>query len=526
MNDYFDQVGQELRKALRRRAHQPWYARLRPNSSRPLVVLVACFLVGGSALAATGVFQTGNPVQPGVPVAADALNGAAIPSSVHLLPLRVSDPDGGPPWGLRVLKTTRGLMCVQLGRIVDGRIGVLGKDGALGDDGRFHPLSMNFLEGGAFNCGTEDARGQAFLNEAAYGLPASGLRGYERQARLGCYQAKPSARVCPPGDLRDVFLGLLGPDAQSISYENATGETVTVPTIGSDGAYLIVLPHRVRGCLPDAIFCSRNQTGATGGPELSQEESGGVIRAVNYRRGTSCELVTGHEAEQRRSREAERAKALQTQFPAVYRRVYQDGRLRGAISQLTPAQLADFEAVLRQHPVNRPSRCPEVGYFASGSRPLTSAEVASPLSVRLRVSRYYCEDNELTVPCGVRVPAGLRRIELGHEAPQVLVEVNFVSRIAIANADSHYEINTSNPSDPANPKCPSPGGGSFGPTETDLHAGQRVRYTELLNAQCRGRSHITVGLVRVDGPAGSMPVPGLPGESGEIPVGQANITVP
>ena len=35
--------------------------------------------------------------------------------SAHLLPLRVPDPAGGPPWGLRLVTTSRGLTCVEAG---------------------------------------------------------------------------------------------------------------------------------------------------------------------------------------------------------------------------------------------------------------------------------------------------------------------------------------------------------------------------------------------------------------------------
>jgi len=52
-------------------------------------------------------------------------------------------------------------------RVVDGRIGVLGEDGAFDDDGAFHPLSVDFLDGDA--CGTEDAHGDAFVNEQLHG---------------------------------------------------------------------------------------------------------------------------------------------------------------------------------------------------------------------------------------------------------------------------------------------------------------------------------------------------------------------
>jgi hypothetical protein len=41
--------------------------------------------------------------------------------------------------------TTRGEICVQIGRLDDGQLGQLGIDGAFHDDGRFHPLAPDIL---------------------------------------------------------------------------------------------------------------------------------------------------------------------------------------------------------------------------------------------------------------------------------------------------------------------------------------------------------------------------------------------
>jgi hypothetical protein len=41
-----------------------------------------------------------------------------------------------------------------------------------------------------------------------------------------------------------------------------------------------------------------------------------------------------------------------------------------------------------------------------------------------------------------------------------------------------------------------------------------------------GKAHITVGYVTVNGPSGSAPVPGLPGQSVEIPLRQTDFKVP
>ncbi len=470
MSDYFDRVEQGMREALRREAHLPWHARLRPRLSRPLIVALACLLIAGSALAATGLLRTGEPVGASVPPIPNADEGATIRGSAHLLALRVADPDGGPTWGLRVLRTTRGLMCLQLGRVVDGRIGVLGQDGAFHNDGAFHPLSTDFLDG--IGCGTEDARGNAFVNEQISALPASALTGDEEHISGDCYKASPEPSACPPIDLRDVYFGLLGPDAVSIAHTTPNGATVTTPTVGQDGAYLVVLPHSTKRCAPGALVCAITQgTGYTGGPELRQSE---VIRAVSYRNAPTCHVPLPSEWVPHR------------RFPT----------------------------------------CPSVGYAPAPTRHFTPAQLASRVTVHAESARFYCEKRELTVPCDTRIPAGFRRIDMRFGPPEVLLVVEFTARAAVTNFDSHYEINTTNPDDPGNPKCPGPGGGSFGPTQRNLRAGERVRYTEFANPECRGLSHITVGYVTVDGPSGSMPVPGLPGQSGEIPVGSTNFWIP
>jgi hypothetical protein len=467
VSDYFGRVQQELRGAVARRSHMPWYLRIRSRRSRPAIVALVGLVATGSALAASEVFRAGAPV--GTPVAAipNAYEGAVVPGSVHLLPLRVPDPDGGPPWGLRVLKTTRGLTCVQFGRVVGGRLGVLGEDGAFADDGAFHQFSSDFLDG--VGCGTDDARGDAFVNEQFHGTPASALARDQQHVSGGCYTASSRSRACPPTALRDVYFGLLGPDAASIA-RTATAGGGTVATAGSEGAYLIVLAHRKTRCLPRALVCSRGESFSTGGPELVPYE---VIRAVAYRGGRSCDVST-------------------------------------------PAQ----------RPFSSQSSCPAVGYVAAPGPHSTASQLASRVSVHVEPARFYCERAEQTVPCDVRVPRGYRRIDMRFGPPELLLVVEFTARAAVTNFDSHYEVNTSDPADPGNSKCPSVGASQFGPTQTNLRAGQRVRYTEFVDRDCHGISRITVGYVTVDGPSGDEPVPGLPGQSAEIPVGETTFVIP
>lgn len=57
--DYFDDVERGLRAAVRRRAHLPWYLRLRPRYRGALAIAVAALVAAGPALAAAGVFESG-----------------------------------------------------------------------------------------------------------------------------------------------------------------------------------------------------------------------------------------------------------------------------------------------------------------------------------------------------------------------------------------------------------------------------------------------------------------------------------
>lgn len=67
-----------------------------------LLALSAVTTVSAGALAASGIL-TGDPVRnpPEIKPAADAGTGLTEPVSARLTALRVADPGGGPPWGLR-----------------------------------------------------------------------------------------------------------------------------------------------------------------------------------------------------------------------------------------------------------------------------------------------------------------------------------------------------------------------------------------------------------------------------------------
>jgi hypothetical protein len=207
-------------------------------------VAAIVLLLAGVAFAASRLIKTGAPVSPsmGQPVfpaaTASTGEGLAIPASVKIVGLATSDPGGGLPWGMTVFKTTQGMGCVQIGRLLDGRLGVLGQDGAFDDDARFHALPARPALGYG-DCIPLDGNGQTFLAGRSERMPASGLQ-------LDCTpeSSKPGDGApphCPGSDEREIDYGLLGPQALSVTYI-ANGQARTVPTVGPQGAYLIVLP--------------------------------------------------------------------------------------------------------------------------------------------------------------------------------------------------------------------------------------------------------------------------------------------
>jgi hypothetical protein len=216
----------------------------------PLLAIIAlgALLLAAAAFGATQIIGFGAPVTPahtpgrehpsrttgvGLPVA----SGEGSPAFAQPLAISMPDPSGGLPWGMRIVRTTRGLLCPQIGRLLDGRLGVLGQDGEFKDDELFHELPASALEPNT--CIAPSA--WSMLSDV--GVPAAGALQNPTTACLAPWlRARPSsAPRCPAGDERMVGFGVLGPPAVSVSYM-AHGRLHTVATAGRLGAYLVVLP--------------------------------------------------------------------------------------------------------------------------------------------------------------------------------------------------------------------------------------------------------------------------------------------
>lgn len=268
-------------------------------ASRPMMLLVPALLVlAAAALAAGGVLQLGAPAK--VPfsfyASPDEGYGALVPGTVRLLPIAAPDPAGGPAWGMRELSTTRGEGCLQIGRLLDGRLGAIGRDGAFDDDGRFHELSVS-AAADVDGCALLDGRGRLFTNVVAADRPASAWIGtgwrlggcvpatagpYEKGLHITAAERREGARppaICPQSDLRNVYFGLLGPQAKSITYVLG-GQRHTLDTVGQQGAYLFVTRASAHQLLDFADAGASNVVPVDG-----------PIREIHYRDGATCHLT-------------------------------------------------------------------------------------------------------------------------------------------------------------------------------------------------------------------------------------------
>jgi hypothetical protein len=262
MSGYLDCREQQLIEATS--APQPGRGRRRTRRraipASTVAALAALLVASAVALAVTGTFNTGSAVRaPERPVA--SVGAGVAQRGTRLLPMRVADPAGGLPWGMRIVHTTRGLGCLQLGRVNGAQLGVLGQNGAFSDDGRFHPVAPNVI---GYHRGTTEVSnclppGQAASEEA--GIPQSGVFG------------SPHSETIPASARRRISYGLLGPDAVSVSYE-AAGQQHTIPVEPGSGAYLVVMAN-----LPKAAFETGGGAFSTNGLVTPQ----GSISTITYR---------------------------------------------------------------------------------------------------------------------------------------------------------------------------------------------------------------------------------------------------
>ncbi len=387
-----------------------------------LPIAIGALVLAAASAGGALLFSSGETVAPAfvLPATPSAGLGDAVPASLALLPMRVADTEAGPPWGMRVIRTTRGLLCLQAGRVVDGRLGALGTGYAFHGDKRFHP----FVADDAIStdaCPAVGAEGKAFLPGPPVTVPSNGLAlagenvAQSDQVHCDLPGQEDWGVRCPQSELRQVAFGLLGPNARSIEVTNPDGSGFSIAPYGPEGAYLIVLPAQ-----PNA-----NASMSSGGYQSPfgsvSNAPGGAVLKVTYKDGFQCQIPITSPSQQ--------CHAQSSAGPAI-----------PSASELRSVVHASY-VPLEQHP-------------------------ESPLLME-------AAGEERSFPG--------RTGSNGHDAPGPAVAVTFKAPVAAANASSAYVVELR--PQPV-PECSTPAVIVSQPTSQTLQAGEQVNITVPLETSC------------------------------------------
>jgi hypothetical protein len=190
-------------------------AAARRHPLRLALATIALFAVIVGGAAALRVSPFGAPAAPPNPHVAT--------HSQVLAGLNVPDPSGGAPWDVELFRNDQGLVCEQVGRVLDGRLGNLGADGLL------HPLPPG---GQTYSCG--GVAGTPFGDTLAVGGVAT-VTAVGAQPLSCRVNGAPHRNRCNRRDARTLVWGILGRHARALMYEGHA-----VP-LGRFGAYLLVV---------------------------------------------------------------------------------------------------------------------------------------------------------------------------------------------------------------------------------------------------------------------------------------------
>ncbi len=280
-----------LVKRIEQAADEPRPRRWSRRGGLALPIAIGALVLAAASAGAALLLSSGETVAPAfvLPATPAAGLGEPVPQTLALLPMRVADTEGGPPWGMRVIRTTRGLLCLQAGRVVDDQLGALGTGYAFHADKRFHP----FLADDAIStdaCPAVGASGTAFLPGPPVIVPANGLalagENVSQSDQVHCDlpgQQNWGVR-CPQAELRQVAVGLLGPNARSIEVTNPDGSSFSIDPYGPEGAYLIVLSAQANA---NASMSSGGYDGPFGNVSNA---AGGAVLKVTYKDGVQCQI--------------------------------------------------------------------------------------------------------------------------------------------------------------------------------------------------------------------------------------------
>jgi hypothetical protein len=210
------------------------------------VFIVVLVLASATAVGADQLF--GPPVRTRILPAA----GRPTSGSVVFAPLRVADPAGGFPWGLRFYlprQATGGgnasdaVRCIQYGRVARDTLGVLGEDGAFGDDGQFHALPVERLAGCVSSASVADS--SVLVPASGFSGPGScaapPLAGPDSFGRGRRVARSAEAAQCSPAALRLVVYGVAAPGTLTVRLRSAAGTRTEHLVAADHGAFMFVL---------------------------------------------------------------------------------------------------------------------------------------------------------------------------------------------------------------------------------------------------------------------------------------------
>jgi hypothetical protein len=227
--DPFNALEQQLRDCVSERRslrRNRWRAFRAGRSWHVFLTIVAAGGVTTGALAATGnlpILRSGDreadPNYMVLTVPGMSLTATTKPT---LLPLRVKDPRGGPPWALRTFPIERGRLCAQAGQLYNGRFGVVtqtvnrkiapGPNGPAPAKTGFQELAPAVIPG--VRCGAARAGDQLIAaNRTSTIISPDGTD-------LRCRNSPPPRGVapCPITAVTVVRWGFLGPRAKTATF--------------------------------------------------------------------------------------------------------------------------------------------------------------------------------------------------------------------------------------------------------------------------------------------------------------------
>lgn len=214
-----------------------------PGRWRPAIVLLAALAIAAPAVGAvTNWYGLGAPNHPKFNLR-DWGFGPALHGGAKVLPLRVPDPQGGPAWGIRIVRV-RGGTCEQIGRVENGRIGSLGIDGYWHDDHLFHPYPANWS---GQSCGTTGGGGGVAVVDSSANITR--LQGGRQTAGCATGSAGTTNHPrCTHGSQRIIIFATFGARATSITYRTPAGTLQTERSPRSQGTFLLVFPLNATTC--------------------------------------------------------------------------------------------------------------------------------------------------------------------------------------------------------------------------------------------------------------------------------------